>query len=60
MTVHYHPTRIGLAGMEPVSPRPRLGLRPTLIKHEAGAVAALPVWLQFMQAAIAGKPVENF
>ena len=25
-----------------------------------GAIAALPIWLQFMQGALAGKPVETF
>jgi penicillin-binding protein 1A len=28
--------------------------------HETGAVAALPIWLEFMKEAVAGKPVENF
>jgi len=32
----------------------------SLGKPETGAVAALPIWLQFMQGALAGKPVENF
>jgi penicillin-binding protein 1A len=32
----------------------------SLGKSETGAVAALPIWLEFMQAALAGKPVENF
>jgi penicillin-binding protein 1A len=32
----------------------------SLGKPETGAVAALPIWLEFMQAAHAGKPIENF
>jgi penicillin-binding protein 1A len=32
----------------------------SLGKPETGAVAALPIWLEFMQGALAGKPVENF
>jgi penicillin-binding protein 1A len=28
--------------------------------HETGAVAALPVWLEFMKTAVANKPIENF
>jgi penicillin-binding protein 1A len=28
--------------------------------HETGAVAALPVWLEFMKAVVADIPVENF
>lgn len=28
--------------------------------HETGAVAALPIWLEFMKEALAGKPAENF
>jgi penicillin-binding protein 1A len=32
----------------------------SLGKPETGAVAALPIWLQFMQGALAGKPVETF
>lgn len=28
--------------------------------HETGAVAALPIWLQFMKEAVAGIPEENF
>jgi penicillin-binding protein 1A len=32
----------------------------SLGKPETGAVAALPIWLEFMQAAHAGKPVEAF
>lgn len=28
--------------------------------HETGAVAALPIWLEFMKEALAGEPVENF
>jgi penicillin-binding protein 1A len=28
--------------------------------HETGAVAALPLWLEFMKEATAKKPVENF
>ena len=28
--------------------------------HETGAVAALPIWLEFMKEAVAGEPVENF
>jgi len=32
----------------------------SLGKPETGAVAALPIWLQFMQGALAGKPIEDF
>ena len=32
----------------------------SLGKGETGARAALPVWLSFMQGALAGKPVEDF
>ena len=32
----------------------------SLGKPETGAIAALPIWMQFMQAALAGKPVEDF
>src|ERR1700692_3774673 len=32
----------------------------SLGKPETGAIAALPIWLQFMQGALAGKPVEEF
>ncbi len=32
----------------------------SLGKPETGAVAALPIWLQFMQGALAGKPVQTF
>jgi penicillin-binding protein 1A len=32
----------------------------SLGKPETGAIAALPIWLEFMQGALAGKPVENF
>jgi len=28
--------------------------------HETGAVAALPIWLEFMKEAVKEKPVENF
>lgn len=28
--------------------------------HETGAVAALPIWLEFMKEAVAGIPEENF
>lgn len=28
--------------------------------HETGAVAALPIWLEFMKEAVAGMPEENF
>jgi penicillin-binding protein 1A len=28
--------------------------------HETGAVAALPIWLEFMKGAVAGLPVEGF
>ncbi|MDI6754484.1 MAG: PBP1A family penicillin-binding protein [Thermodesulfobacteriota bacterium] len=28
--------------------------------HETGAVAALPIWLEFMKEAVAGKALENF
>jgi penicillin-binding protein 1A len=32
----------------------------SLGKPETGAVAALPIWLEFMQGALAGKPIEDF
>jgi penicillin-binding protein 1A len=32
----------------------------SLGKHETGAVAALPIWLEFMQAATSNVPVEDF
>jgi penicillin-binding protein 1A len=32
----------------------------SLGKPETGAIAALPIWLQFMQGALAGKPIEAF
>ena len=32
----------------------------SLGKPETGAVAALPVWLEFMQGALEGKPVQQF
>jgi len=32
----------------------------SLGKHETGAVAALPIWLEFMQAATSNMPVEDF
>jgi penicillin-binding protein 1A len=32
----------------------------SLGKPETGAIAALPIWLEFMQAALAGKQVEDF
>jgi penicillin-binding protein 1A len=32
----------------------------SLGKPETGAIAALPIWLEFMQAALAGKTVEDF
>jgi penicillin-binding protein 1A len=32
----------------------------SLGKPETGAVAALPIWLEFMQGALAGKPVQAF
>src|SRR6202795_4064845 len=32
----------------------------SLGKPETGAIAALPIWLEFMQGALAGKPVEDF
>jgi len=32
----------------------------SLGKPETGAVAALPIWLQFMQGALAGKPIQKF
>jgi penicillin-binding protein 1A len=28
--------------------------------HETGAVAALPIWLEFMKEAVAGEPIESF
>jgi penicillin-binding protein 1A len=32
----------------------------SLGKPETGAIAALPIWLEFMRGALAGKPIENF
>jgi len=32
----------------------------SLGKKETGARAALPIWLEFMQGAVAGKPVMDF
>src|SRR6202790_2511169 len=32
----------------------------SLGKPETGAIAALPIWLEFMQGALAGKPIEPF
>jgi penicillin-binding protein 1A len=32
----------------------------SLGKPETGAIAALPIWLEFMQSALASKPVETF
>ena len=32
----------------------------SLGKPETGAIAALPIWLEFMQGALAGKPIETF
>jgi penicillin-binding protein 1A len=32
----------------------------SLGKPETGAIAALPIWLEFMQGALAGKPIEAF
>jgi penicillin-binding protein 1A len=32
----------------------------SLGKPETGAIAALPIWLQFMQGALDGKPIETF
>ena len=29
-------------------------------KPETGAVAALPIWLEFMQGALDGKPIQAF
>lgn len=34
--------------------------RISLGKGEQGSVAALPIWLEFMQQALAGKPIEDF
>jgi penicillin-binding protein 1A len=34
--------------------------RQSLGEKETGAVAALPIWADFMRAAIAGKPDERF
>ena len=34
--------------------------RESLGKRETGAAAALPIWIDFMRAAIAGKPDEQF
>ena len=34
--------------------------RESLGKRETGAAAALPIWIDFMRAAIAGKPDERF
>jgi penicillin-binding protein 1A len=35
-------------------------MRVSLGKKETGARAALPIWLEFMQQATQGMPVENF
>jgi penicillin-binding protein 1A len=32
----------------------------SLGKPETGAVAALPIWLEFMQGSLEGKPVQDF
>jgi penicillin-binding protein 1A len=32
----------------------------SLGKPETGAIAALPIWLEFMQGALVGRPVESF
>jgi len=32
----------------------------SLGKPETGAIAALPIWLEFMQGALEGKPIEDF
>jgi penicillin-binding protein 1A len=32
----------------------------SLGKPETGAIAALPIWLEFMQGALDGKPIETF
>jgi len=32
----------------------------SLGKPETGAIAALPIWLEFMRGALAGKPIEAF
>src|SRR5258707_4391863 len=32
----------------------------SLGKPETGAIAALPIWLEFMRGALAGKPIEVF
>lgn len=32
----------------------------SLGKPETGAITALPIWLEFMQGALAGKPIEDF
>jgi penicillin-binding protein 1A len=32
----------------------------SLGKPETGAIAALPIWLEFMQGALSGKPVQDF
>lgn len=32
----------------------------TIGNHETGAEAALPIWIDFMQKALGGKPVEEF
>jgi penicillin-binding protein 1A len=32
----------------------------SLGKPETGAIAALPIWLEFMRGALAGKPIETF
>jgi penicillin-binding protein 1A len=32
----------------------------SLGKPETGAITALPIWLEFMQGALAGKPIEAF
>ncbi len=34
--------------------------RDTLGNKETGAAAALPIWIDFMRTAIAGKPDEQF
>ncbi|UCF68615.1 MAG: PBP1A family penicillin-binding protein [Acidobacteriota bacterium] len=35
-------------------------LRETLGKRETGARAALPIWIRFLQEALAGQPIEEF
>jgi len=32
----------------------------SLGKPETGAIAALPIWLEFMQGALDGKPIQAF